>query len=120
MARQLSGVHRSDMALTPEQNPLLMAGSGVPAYTQAKGRPPVGFPLLRTSPCGKTRIRICCGARKPKEEIAVAEPGLDDVFADDITVPAADGYPLAPTLFLLRAAKRQALLIKSPTTPTPQ
>src|SRR4029077_16768672 len=96
--------------------PLLMVGSGVPAYTQAKGRPPVGFPLLRTSPCGKSRIRICCGARKPKEELAVAEPGLDDVFVDDITLPAADGYPLAATLFLPRGAKRHAVLINSANT----
>jgi len=29
----------------------------------------------------------------------VAEPGLDDVFIDDITLPAADGYPLGATLF---------------------
>src|SRR5260370_30658482 len=108
------------MALTPEQKPLLMAGSGVPAYTQANGRPPVGFPLLRTSPCGKSRIRICCGARKTREEIAVAEPGLDDVFADDITVPAADGYPLAATLFLPRLAKRHAVLINSATAVPPK
>jgi predicted acyl esterase len=32
--------------------------------------------------------------------IAVGEAGLDDVFTDDITVPAADGYKLAATLFL--------------------
>src|SRR3979490_3539837 len=92
-----------------------MADSGVPAYTQAKGPPPVGFPLLRTSPCGKSRIRIGCGARKTREENAVAEPGLDDVFADDITLPAADGYPLAATLFLPRGAKRHAVLINSAT-----
>jgi predicted alpha/beta hydrolase len=40
---------------------------------------------------------------------------LDDVFADDITVPAADGYPLAATLFLPRGAKRHAVLINSAT-----
>ena len=45
----------------------------------------------------------------------MAEPGLDDVFADDITVPAADGYPLAATLFLPRGAKRHAVLINSAT-----
>jgi predicted alpha/beta hydrolase len=45
----------------------------------------------------------------------VAGPGLDDVFADDITVPAADGYPLAATLFLPRGAKRHAVLINSAT-----
>jgi predicted alpha/beta hydrolase len=46
---------------------------------------------------------------------AVAEPGLDDVFIDDITLPAADGYPLAATLFLPRGAKRHAVLINSAT-----
>ena len=45
----------------------------------------------------------------------VAEPGLDDVFIDDITLPAADGYPLAATLFLPRGAKRHAVLISSAT-----
>ena len=34
-ARQLSGVHRSDMTLTPEQKPLLIWGSEGPGYTQA-------------------------------------------------------------------------------------
>jgi predicted alpha/beta hydrolase len=45
----------------------------------------------------------------------VAEPELDDVFSDDITVPATDGYPLAATLFLPRGAKRHAVLINSAT-----
>jgi predicted alpha/beta hydrolase len=48
-------------------------------------------------------------------EQAVADPGLDDVFIDDITVPATDGYPLAATLFLPRGAKRHAVLINSAT-----
>src|ERR1700716_1392573 len=48
-------------------------------------------------------------------EQAVADPGLDDVFIDDITVPATDGYPLAATLFLPRGAKRNAVLINSAT-----
>lgn len=52
---------------------------------------------------------------KPKMELAVAGPGLDDVFIDDITVPATDGYPLAATLFLPRGAKRHAVLINSAT-----
>jgi predicted alpha/beta hydrolase len=47
--------------------------------------------------------------------IAVSEAALDDVFADDITVPSADGYPLAATLFLPRGAKRHAVLINSAT-----
>src|SRR3954470_12971329 len=46
-------------------------------------------------------------------ELGVAERGLDDVFSDDITVPATDGYPLAGTLYLPRGAKRHAVLINS-------
>jgi predicted alpha/beta hydrolase len=45
----------------------------------------------------------------------VAESGLDDVFIDDITFPAADGYSLGATLFLPRGAKRNAVLINSAT-----
>ena len=45
----------------------------------------------------------------------MAEAALDDVFIDDITVPAMDGYPLAATLFLPRGAKRHAVLINSAT-----
>ncbi len=46
---------------------------------------------------------------------AVAEAALDDVFSDDIVVPAADGYPLGATLFLPRGTKRRAVLINSAT-----
>ena len=45
----------------------------------------------------------------------VAEAVLDDVFADDITFPAKDGYSLGGTLFLPRGAKRRAVLISSAT-----
>jgi predicted alpha/beta hydrolase len=45
----------------------------------------------------------------------VSEAALDDVFTDDITVPAADGYRLAATLFLPRGAKSHAVLINSAT-----
>jgi len=45
----------------------------------------------------------------------VAEAGLDDVFVDDITFPAKDGYLLGATLFLPRGAKRHAVLINSAT-----
>ena len=45
----------------------------------------------------------------------MAEAGLDDVFIDDITFPAADGYPLGATLYLPRGAKRHAVLINSAT-----
>jgi predicted alpha/beta hydrolase len=54
-------------------------------------------------------------ARRSTGEIAVPEAELDDVFTDDITVPAADGYALAATLFLPRGAKSHAVLINSAT-----
>jgi predicted alpha/beta hydrolase len=47
--------------------------------------------------------------------LPVAEAALDDVFIDDITFPAADGYLLGATLFLPRGAKRHAVLINSAT-----
>ena len=40
-------------------------------------------------------------------------PDLDDVFIDDITFPAADGYLLGATLYLPRKARRHAVLINS-------
>jgi predicted alpha/beta hydrolase len=40
---------------------------------------------------------------------------LDDVFIDDITLPAADGYLLGATLFLPRGAKSHAVVINSAT-----
>lgn len=46
---------------------------------------------------------------------AVAGAALDDVFSDDIVVPALDGFPLAATLFLPRGVKRRAVLINSAT-----
>ena len=45
----------------------------------------------------------------------MTDAALDDFFADDITIPAADGYPLAATLFLPLGAKRHAVLISSAT-----
>ena len=45
----------------------------------------------------------------------MADAALDDVFIDDITFPAADGYLLAASLFLPRGAKRHAVLINSAT-----
>ena len=40
---------------------------------------------------------------------------MDDVFIDDITFPAKDGYLLGASLFLPRGAKRHAVLINSAT-----
>jgi predicted alpha/beta hydrolase len=54
-------------------------------------------------------------ARKRLGGIAVAEAALDDVFIDDISFPAIDGYLLGATLFLPRGAKRHAVLINSAT-----
>ena len=46
----------------------------------------------------------------------MAEAALDDVFSDDITFPAADGYLLGATLFLPRTgARHHAVLINSAT-----
>jgi predicted alpha/beta hydrolase len=46
----------------------------------------------------------------------VAEAALDDVFVDDIIMPATDRYPLGATLFLPRTGKRShAVLINSAT-----
>ena len=45
----------------------------------------------------------------------MSESALDDVFSDDITVPAKDGYPLGATLFLPRGVKKRAALISSAT-----
>jgi predicted alpha/beta hydrolase len=53
--------------------------------------------------------------RESMGKIAVAEAALDDVFIDDITFPATDGYLLGATLFLPRGAKRHAVLINSAT-----
>jgi predicted alpha/beta hydrolase len=55
------------------------------------------------------------GDRGSTGEIAVTEAALDDVFIDDITFPAGDGYVLGATLFLPRGAKRHAVLINSAT-----
>src|SRR6266700_5271340 len=52
---------------------------------------------------------------KSSGDIAVIETALDDVFIDDITFPAMDGYLLGATLFLPRGAKRHAVLINSAT-----
>lgn len=48
-------------------------------------------------------------------EAAVTNAALDDVFSDEITLPAKDGYSLAATLFLPRGAKTHAVLINAAT-----
>jgi predicted alpha/beta hydrolase len=44
-----------------------------------------------------------------------AAAARDDVFADDISLPASDGYALGATLYLPRGAKTHAVLINSAT-----
>src|SRR5260370_33320556 len=56
LVRQLSGVHRSDMTLTPEQKPLLIGSSEGPGYTQADVGPPVGFLARERSPPAKAEF----------------------------------------------------------------
>jgi len=53
--------------------------------------------------------------RESTGEFAVTEAALDDVFIDDITFPASDGYLLGASLFLPRGVKRNAVLINSAT-----
>ena len=43
------------------------------------------------------------------------DAAVDEVFADDITLPATDGYKLAATLFLPHRARRGTVLISSAT-----
>ncbi len=45
----------------------------------------------------------------------MAEADIDDVFIDDITFPAEDGYELGASLFLPRGVKHHAVLINSAT-----
>ena len=45
----------------------------------------------------------------------MAGAATDDVFIDDISLPAVDGYSLGATLFLPRASKRHAVVISSAT-----
>jgi predicted alpha/beta hydrolase len=77
---------------------------------------PVGIPLFEANPCSDNRIRICWGQRLiDPGEIKVAETALDDVFIDDISFPANDGYLLGASLHLPRGARRNAVLINSAT-----
>src|SRR6202165_3713298 len=70
---------------------------------------------LRQALAAKAEFAFVRPMPKARGKIAVAETALDDVFIDDITFPAADGYLLGATLFLPRGAKRHAVLINSAT-----
>jgi predicted alpha/beta hydrolase len=72
-------------------------------------------PAPRQALAAKAEFAFAGIERESTGEIAVAEAALDDVFIDDITFPATDGYLLGATLFLPRGAKRHAVLINSAT-----
>src|SRR5580698_4793983 len=115
LARQLSGVHRSDMTSTPEQKPLLMAGSEVAGLYTGPRRTASWISTSCDKPLRQKPNSHLLDPAEEQGEIAVAEAALDDVFVDDITFPAADGYLLGASLFLPRGAKRNAVLINSAT-----
>ncbi len=48
-------------------------------------------------------------------DATVTETELDDVYSDDISIQATDGYALAATLYLPRGSKRHAVLINAAT-----
>jgi predicted alpha/beta hydrolase len=110
------------MTLTPEQKPLLIEGprytlavpQGLPAFIQPKQVP-------RQALAAKAKFAFVNAKHEGFAEYqdlgegAVTDAALDDAFTDDITIPAADGYSLAATLFLPRGAKRHAVLISSAT-----
>jgi predicted alpha/beta hydrolase len=73
------------------------------------------FRTPRQTLAAKAEFAFAGWDRESTGVIAVAETALDDVFIDDITFPAADGYLLGATLFLPRGAKRHAVLINSAT-----
>jgi hypothetical protein len=54
-------------------------------------------------------------ARKLAGYLLPMDAALDDVFVDEISFPATDGYALSGTLFLPRGTKRHAVLINSAT-----
>ena len=65
---------------------------------------------------GKAEFAFAGGwQRKPARRLPPMDAALDDVFIDEISFPATDGYALTGTLFLPRGAKRHAVLINSAT-----
>jgi predicted alpha/beta hydrolase len=72
--------------------------------------------LLTQTLAAKAKFAFVKGSLdEPEGESAVTVAALDDVFIDDITIPAVDRYKLAATLFLPRGAKRRTVLISSAT-----
>ena len=80
-----------------KQKPQLIGGLRRSAYTQAGHRPPVGNPSGTAKPCDESRIRICWEtAWKLARYLRPMDVALDDVFIDEISFPATDGYALTP------------------------
>jgi len=73
------------------------------------------FRLTRQALAAKAEFAFAGRVAKARGKIGLADAALDDVFIDDITFPAKDGYLLGASLFLPRGAKRNAVLINSAT-----
>jgi predicted alpha/beta hydrolase len=73
------------------------------------------FRTFRQPLAAKAEFAFAGEARERQGKSGLAEATLDDVFIDDITFPAVDGYLLGASLFLPRGAKRHAVLINSAT-----
>jgi len=87
-----------------------------PRYTQAVARLPPAFILLIQALAAKAKFAfVNAMPESSKGEGAVTHAALNDVFSDDITIPAIDGYKLGATLFLPLGARRHAVLISSAT-----
>jgi predicted alpha/beta hydrolase len=107
-----------------KQKPRLNRNLRALPYTWAVARPLLSISDFGTSPLRyKLNSPLLKQSQKTPEEsaketvreIAVSTATQDDVFSDDITIPAMDGYPLAATLFLPRGEKRNAVVISSAT-----
>jgi predicted alpha/beta hydrolase len=71
------------------------------------------FPVSTQALADKAEFAFATAIANDRGNIAVPGADLDDVFVDDITFPAADGYLLGATLYLPRGARRHAVLINS-------
>ena len=117
LVRQLSGVHRSDMTLTPEQKPLLKAEerSGRVIHRPRPG-PPVGFQPSSDKPLRqKPNSHLLVPSRDERRKSRWQRLRWTTFLSTTSPSPLTDGYLLGATLFLPRGAKRHAVLINSAT-----
>src|SRR3984893_75573 len=104
------------MTSTPEQKPLLTEATECRFIHRPDRDRQLEFRIPRQALAAKAEFAFAKEARwEARGKSGLAEAALDDVFTDDITFPARDGYLLGATLFLPRGAKRHAVLINSAT-----